>query len=408
MRKLLTWPVFALLTFLCTECREDDENVMNPDESMIRDARVFFENMITAYPTPEINPKNSRAKLPKRVIWKDAYIDELSIGKAVVVPVHYEDPYYLKSNIGEDKRYSLNALTRLLIYKDASQVYHAELITMFPDSNYEIGGNNPFTGVIYVEDWFGNALSKYKYDENRGVRRLREAAKTSISSERSMLVIEVCYEIQGWNYSADDPDGYYWTEFLGCEYYYLDDGHDYGGGPSGGDYGGSGGGGGGGPSGGDDGNPCGSVPGPVRIAPCDEDNVDCSANFATLSDANVASEMLSMTTENQQPTTRTKKYNWVILRSLGWYLYSFEKGVHVKNQNNQWTWQSLEHQGISRVGVVVGGDVTYTLISATPTLGTYNAIMDLDFKVKYSLVCKGSPFSAELAYHSAIAINAND
>jgi hypothetical protein len=147
--------------------------------------------------------------------------------------------------------------------------------------------------------------------------------------------------------------------------------------------------------------------------PIDEEcSVSTQLALNDLSNATTCDDLLSVSTISQTSITRTKKYEWCILRSIGWYLFSFEKGVHIKirntNPNLQWVWQSLEHLGIGRVGVVIGGSAEYSLISATPTLGLYYAIMSLDFKVNYSVFCKGSPFSVELIYNSAKAFHVND
>ena len=86
--------------------------------------------------------------------------------------------------------------------------------------------------------------------------------------------------------------------------------------------------------------------------------------------------------------------------------------MHKKTTNTnpslQWEWLSLDHQGLGKAGVVIGGSVEYSLVSSIPTIGLYHATMDLDFKVEYSLVCKGSPFSIELLYNSQKAFNVND
>lgn len=148
--------------------------------------------------------------------------------------------------------------------------------------------------------------------------------------------------------------------------------------------------------------------------PIDQDcNISGGIALDELSNgSSVSSETQSITTIESTVDTRTKKYEWVILRNIGWHLFSWEKGIHEKTSNInpslQWKWQSLNHQNISMVGVVVGGSIDYSLISAIPTLGEYNAIMDLDFKVKYSVVCKGSPLSTELVYNSNKNFNVND
>jgi hypothetical protein len=148
----------------------------------------------------------------------------------------------------------------------------------------------------------------------------------------------------------------------------------------------------------------------------DEDE-DCSvtvqANLEALANsATISNQTLEISTLVETPETRTKKYNWVILKGIGWYLFSFEKGVHVKTDNPnpylRWVWQSLEHKQLSKVGIVIGGDLEYNLIDATPTIGLYNAIMDIDFGVKYSVVCRGSPVSFERTYNGNKNFNVND
>jgi hypothetical protein len=121
------------------------------------------------------------------------------------------------------------------------------------------------------------------------------------------------------------------------------------------------------------------------------------------------SEMESITTTNANPTTRTKNYVWTIYRQI-WGLWSFqshETGIQVK-VGNEWHWLSLSHDNISRVGFQIGGNVSCTLNSATPTIGIYNASMTLDYNIEASLVCGGSPFSNNGNYKSSKYINVNE
>jgi len=126
----------------------------------------------------------------------------------------------------------------------------------------------------------------------------------------------------------------------------------------------------------------------------------------------VVNNTVSISLEAEYALTRTKKYDWVVLQSVGWSIHSFETGVHVKNSNPDpslsWQWQSLKNNGIGMSGVSIGGNIDYSVIRAIPSVGKYNAIMDLDFKVKYSIACKGSPFSSSVNYNSAKNFNVND
>lgn len=128
--------------------------------------------------------------------------------------------------------------------------------------------------------------------------------------------------------------------------------------------------------------------------------------------ATVVNNTVSITTESEGMQMRTKKYQWVILQGIGWNITSFETGVHIKTRNTNpnltWVWQSLTNNGISLSGWVAGGHIEPKLMQAIPSVGKYNAIMDLTFNVEYSVACKGSPFSRDKGYNSAKNFSVND
>lgn len=145
----------------------------------------------------------------------------------------------------------------------------------------------------------------------------------------------------------------------------------------------------------------------------DPDEEQCATDLINLaSSAAVSDETISITTVASDLTTRTKNYEWKILTSLGgWYIFSYDKGVHEKdpvNLANPWKWQSFDHDAITQVGVVIGGSVEPTLLTATPTVGLYNAAMEIKFKVKYSVICSISPINYTLTYTSSKLFNIND
>ncbi len=132
---------------------------------------------------------------------------------------------------------------------------------------------------------------------------------------------------------------------------------------------------------------------------------DCSSSGpAGLSDMISSStpdnELLGISLLAGTSDTRTKKYEWKIRKGLGWYIFSFDKGVHRKvanqNTNLQWEWETLTHENLSLVGVVLGGSIEYNTLYSNADVGVYIAKMNLTFKCKYSFICKGSPISSEL------------
>ncbi len=100
-----------------------------------------------------------------------------------------------------------------------------------------------------------------------------------------------------------------------------------------------------------------------------------------------------------------------MLNFLSAWVY-YEKDIHVNTNNHdpnlQWKWQSFEHQNLSLVGIIIGGAVEHTLISANPVIGQYHAVMDLKVSLKYSVGFKGSPCSSELVYPCNKMFNVND
>jgi hypothetical protein len=76
--------------------------------------------------------------------------------------------------------------------------------------------------------------------------------------------------------------------------------------------------------------------------------------------------------------------------------------------NGEWRWESLVHESISKTGVTIGATVDCILHKATPEVGIYNAIMALDYDIRYSFTCKGVPVNISQAYTTAHNFNVND
>ncbi len=236
--------IVFLIAILYSSCKKEDSVSLTPDQSVINRAQIFFKQEIEGKLLPRqiltiengYVEKNPRKQLLRKPLWENAYIMKLSVGSAVVVPVIYNKPFLIKSNLG-NKPYNINDLTKLLIYQDKDQQYHAELLTSIPDSNYRSLINEAFTGLLFVEDWFGNSIDKYKYEKNGIIKRFTSTIHENLYSStkdkgsvdknpgnslRQDGGITVCYEISGYNYSVNDPNnGYYWSEPAGCETFFT-------------------------------------------------------------------------------------------------------------------------------------------------------------------------------------------
>lgn len=250
---------FVVCLVLLLGCQDGIQQVepLEPAATLAVRAQQQFESQ--ALNAGSVNFKNPRGYMAKTPQWQLAYPVDLSVGQGLMVPVYYDEPFYLTSNISGENKLAANAVTNLLVYTGADGALHYELLSSFPGN-----GGGPFSGVIYVEDWHGNALKHYQYTGNGAINLLKSAGDSPSVNGRAQ-VIEVCYYYTTWAHSAHDPEGYYREEFLGCEYFVIDDGSDAGGGPSGGDYGG---GGDSTPPGGG-GSPCAPLTAARAPAPCD-------------------------------------------------------------------------------------------------------------------------------------------
>jgi hypothetical protein len=198
------------------------------NQELIESARSFFESHVQNS-TPATNG-NNRTKASKQPYWKAAYTINSSKGPLVIIPVFYQKDLVVKTNFSGSRLYSLNYLTKLVMYKDATGFY-SELITGFPDSTNQSSNDNQFTGLVFTESWNGSPLKKYKMSGgitltetnpssgNGVVKSTTSAGKKEINS-----ILETCTTIYGFNYSdGDGGDAYFWSESGGCSYSFLPD-----------------------------------------------------------------------------------------------------------------------------------------------------------------------------------------
>jgi len=162
------------------------------------------------------------AKIPKRIYWEQASPVSLPIGRGVSVPISYSQPLFVKPDFAGDYFFNLDNLSQLLLYKDAFGHFHAEVLTWMPDSTFLRDPTQVFSGLLFVDDWRGNSLSRWLYSKG-SVRKYHE------SNKQAATIIRTCNYVYGYNYSSGDPGGgYSWVQAGGCYYMYLPDRADYG------------------------------------------------------------------------------------------------------------------------------------------------------------------------------------
>lgn len=147
----------------------------------------------------------------------------------------------------------------------------------------------------------------------------------------------------------------------------------------------------------------GSGPGGTNGEIPPQPSEECMNNIISFAGSPV-SQTISSTTVSSTPETIEKKYNWIFHQAATWHYHSTERGIRTK-VNNEWRFTSLTHQSHAREGWVVGGTITLSSFNAHPTVGIYNAIMDLDYTIEASVVCTGSPLNLSFTYRAGKSFN---
>jgi hypothetical protein len=182
---------------------------------MISQAQTFVNSLnTTGYPV------NYRAAQPKTIRWDLAQLVPVGPTQGLLVPLVFDNALLMKANLTGDQLFHIDYLTQLLFYKDSSGKNTTRVITPFPDSNYFKDPARPFTGIKFIEDWYGHAIQKLLYTADGKIRRF-----TPNNKEPDLLeVIQTCYSIVGYNYSPELGETESWTEPGGCSVDYIDDG----------------------------------------------------------------------------------------------------------------------------------------------------------------------------------------
>ena len=226
--------VFYLLigTLWFASCKKQVAEEDIPLANLIREAKNHFEsNEKQALPEEIADVKANQRDVPRKYVkheprWEGAAVKQLSKGEVVIVPIEYSKPFLLTTNLSKDYSYSINQIRKLFIYKDKNGIYQTQAITYFPDSVFLKKGQHTFSGIILVEDWNGTLINLYLVEQNGSIKKRKSnadkvARETQVRLQQSATTI--CIYAEGYNYSADDPEGVYWSELISCETFYMDD-----------------------------------------------------------------------------------------------------------------------------------------------------------------------------------------
>ena len=132
--------------------------------------------------------------------------------------------------------------------------------------------------------------------------------------------------------------------------------------------------------------------------PYNNDYEICKRNFDDInSQGSSCSNFIGIEDMGGSGNLRLKKYIWECYRLPTWRLISEEIGEHefvstVNKPTGEWTWKSLTHNKIKNEGFIGIISISFKDDGGSPTIGLYSAVMDINFSVTKSLLCKGFPF----------------
>ncbi|OJW57138.1 MAG: hypothetical protein BGO55_12530 [Sphingobacteriales bacterium 50-39] len=178
------------------------------------------------------------------MLWSSASVTLFRGHPAVLIPVHFAKDVFVKTTWGGNNCFRLDNQERLLVYQDSSHSWHAERVTSLPDTLYLRSNQKMFTGMVLVDDYWGNPLNKYHYAPDGTVQRYAPGQTAAAATNPKQITqsvrpegfIQVCKYIYGYNYAVgNEANGEHWVEFQGCSTMYTPDGA---GGAGGGSYGG--------------------------------------------------------------------------------------------------------------------------------------------------------------------------
>lgn len=232
--------LFLLLFF--SHCYKVTNNAELTASDFMATAKSYVSSIQTQSPVYQAgNPHNDRTSRSRELIWSSATITRFRSRPAVLVPFHFIKEIFIKTTWSGNNNFRLDNQAQLLVYQDSTTSLHAEVVTTLPDTNFLDSDQTRFSGVILVDDWWGNSIYKYHFTSDGRVERynpnqnadLATTPKKITATKRPDMLIQTCTYIYGYNYAVGaENDGEYWVELVGCTSMYLPETVDAGGGGS--------------------------------------------------------------------------------------------------------------------------------------------------------------------------------
>jgi len=226
--------VLMLLIPCCRKSMSDGHDQLQ----LISEARSWFQRY-TSITLQRGNIPNERTQQPRTLNWNDATLAKFHNQPAILVPIQTQGDPFIKTDLAGDNIFRLDNQQRLMLYQDSAHRWQAELLTFLPDSNFLTSNDQQhFTGVILVEDWWGNPLRKYLHSANGTAGQLAPEdthtgtvqALEQRQNPAPNTVITSCTYLYGYNYTPSNPDGgTHWVQLIACKNMVIPDKYEAGG-----------------------------------------------------------------------------------------------------------------------------------------------------------------------------------
>jgi murein DD-endopeptidase MepM/ murein hydrolase activator NlpD len=167
------------------------------------------------------NPFWSLTKLPE---WSRAYVREISLGHAAIIPLSYSESLFTKFGIKEYP-VAIEQLSYLMMYRNSKGKMVIEVVIVSPSDEYVNSPenvNSPFKGAIKVYDWQFNYIKGYLFSDDGNIYNLAppqiayQAGKKDFSGtskyEQKDCVITDWYSCPGYTTTLNSSCTYMFTE----------------------------------------------------------------------------------------------------------------------------------------------------------------------------------------------------
>lgn len=231
-------PALAFTTVLTSGHKENIQDGSVPDTITVY--RTFYEEQMRNTET------KGHSMIPLRSPqWEKAAIQKWYRGYAAVMPLDYEENYFIRSSTSPYS-FTLGGISFLMVNKGGDGSMQGEIVYIIRDgmtSRSVTGGQSRFSGTILVESLHGEFLSAYVCQPNGSVLHyINSGASPSPQKEASEGLD--CYIYELWQ--KTDKDGgetssnpirisyrnecYFiqepYSKTVACAYYYLGEGGD--------------------------------------------------------------------------------------------------------------------------------------------------------------------------------------